>query len=345
MAQSKLPIEIIPFFDGSKELIDNFFTQIKRVVKVNEWDFLTTQAILSARLNSPALTFFSTNPNCKNAKDIDEVETLFYDFFSEKTTELQRKLNFHNIQYYSGENIKNFAHRLETAAEYMLTQAQTKETKTITHSIIFSKFITSLPQNFQRKLSSKNPSTLKEAIDIAVEMQQNNETHTTCSMLLQPVKTVNTEQDSIIQKLDELTNQIAMLKTKQKAEILHRAPFKGLLGYDFLLRNRITLELNSNTPKFSDTTIPVIHNNCQGNLEDVSNPNFSASLNAILETPTKVESKYINNRKPNVNKTSKALIETPTHIKPMYSECKQIQNFKSKPLLPTPKVHSTNNTN
>ncbi|GFT57422.1 hypothetical protein NPIL_183441 [Nephila pilipes] len=120
MAQNKLPIEIIPFFDGSKEHIDNFFTQIKRVAKLNEWDFLTTQAILSARLNGPALTFFSTNPNCKNAKDIDEVETLFYDFFSEKTTELQRKLNFHNIQYYSSENIKNFAHRLETAAEYML---------------------------------------------------------------------------------------------------------------------------------------------------------------------------------------------------------------------------------
>ncbi|GFQ80046.1 hypothetical protein TNCT_242891 [Trichonephila clavata] len=107
---------------------------------------------------------------------------------------------------------------LETAAEYMLTQAQTKEAKTITHSIILSKFITSLPQNFQRRLTSKNPSTLKEAINIAVKMQQNNETHTTCSMLLQPIKTVNTEQDSIIQKLDELTNQIAMLKTKQKAE-------------------------------------------------------------------------------------------------------------------------------
>ncbi|GFR25481.1 uncharacterized protein TNCT_398501 [Trichonephila clavata] len=218
MTQSKLPIDIIPFFDGFKEHIDNFFTQIKRVVKANEWDFLTTQAILSARLNGPALTFFSTNPNCKNAKDIDEVETLFYDFFTEKTTELQRKPNFHNIQYYSGENIKFFSHRLETAAEYMLTQAHTNEAKTITHSIILSKFITSLPQNFQRKLSSKNPSTLKEAINIAVKMQQNNETHTTCSMLLQPVKSVNNEQDSIIQKLDELTNQISMLKTKQKAE-------------------------------------------------------------------------------------------------------------------------------
>ncbi|GFR10356.1 uncharacterized protein TNCT_161101 [Trichonephila clavata] len=121
--------------------------------------------------------------------------------------------------------------------------------------------------------------------------------------------------------------------------------FQGLLGYDFLLRNRITLDLNSNTLKFSDTTIPVIHNNCQGNLENVSNPNFCASLNAILETPTQVESHYVNNCKPNVNKTSKALLETPTHIKPMYSEYKQIQNVKSKPLLPTPKVHSTNNTN
>ncbi|GFS30847.1 hypothetical protein NPIL_70881, partial [Nephila pilipes] len=59
---------------------------------------------------------------------------------------------------------------LETAAEYMLVQAQTNEAKTITHSIILSKFITSLPQNFQRKLSSINPSTLKVAIDIAVKM-------------------------------------------------------------------------------------------------------------------------------------------------------------------------------
>ncbi|GFS67936.1 hypothetical protein NPIL_630441 [Nephila pilipes] len=152
-----------------------------------------------------------------------------------KTTELQRKLNFHNIQYYSGENIKNFAHRLETAADYMLAQAQTKEAKTITHSIILSKFITSLPQNFQRKLSSKNPSTLNEVIDIVVKMQQNSETHTTCSMLLQPVKTVNTEQDSITQKLDELTNQIAMLKTEQKTEtevsqhISYRTPQQNTL--------------------------------------------------------------------------------------------------------------------
>ncbi|GFX71253.1 hypothetical protein TNCV_3410231 [Trichonephila clavipes] len=136
----------------------------------------------------------------------------------DKTTELQRKLNFHNIPYYSGENINNFAHRLETAAEYMLAEAQTNEAKTITHSIILSTFITSLPQNFQRKLSSKNPFSLKEAIDIAVKMQQNSETHTTCSMLLQPVKTVNGEQDSITQKLDELTNQIAILKTEQKPE-------------------------------------------------------------------------------------------------------------------------------
>ncbi|GFQ90160.1 transposon Tf2-6 polyprotein [Trichonephila clavata] len=256
MSQNKIPMEIIPFFDGSKEHIDTFFTHIKRVVKVNEWDFLTTQAILKARLNGPGLTFFSPNPNCKNAKDIDEVETLFYDFFSEKTTELQRKLNFHNIQYYSGENIKNFAHRLETAAEYMLTQAQTNDAKTIIHSIILSKFITSLPQNSQRKISLKNPSTLKKAIDTAVKMQQNNETHTTTANLLQPFKTVNTEQDSIIQKLDELTNQIAMLKKKKKSR--------------------------------------TIHNNCQGNLEDVNNPNFSASLNAILETPTKLESKSDN---------------------------------------------------
>ncbi|GFT21181.1 hypothetical protein NPIL_67203, partial [Nephila pilipes] len=517
MAQNKLPIEIIPFFDGSKEQIENFFTQIKRVAKLNKWDFLTTQAILSARLNGPALIFFSINPNCKNAKNIDEVETLFYDFFTEKTTEFQRKLNFHNIQYYSGENIKNFAHRLETAAEYMLAQAQTNEAKTITSSIILSKFITSLPLNFQRKLSSKNPSTLKEAIDIAVKMQQNSETHTTCSMLLQPIKTVNSEKDSITQKLDELTNQIANLKTEQKTEVsqhisyrtpeqntlprhtvscsfcgkpnhlmkdcweflrtIHTTPnqqqyswpqqqsywprqqqqyhnrfqsrgsshsntgnynrntnyqqtypkqidsrnpnskligdsltnspshldtqrneelkhqtphelimnvnqqsplpmihvniadeqliflidsgssislipghifdtmkhkiqhksylsrqckiksvndseinfsccvdipihvnnkrlrqnffitkdiasstFQGLLGYDFLLRNRITLDLNSNTLKFSDTTIPVIHNNRQDNLGNVNNPNFSASLNAILETPTQVES-------------------------------------------------------
>ncbi|GFQ80044.1 hypothetical protein TNCT_242881 [Trichonephila clavata] len=118
--------------------------------------------------------------------------------------------------------------------------------------------------------------------------------------------------------------------------------FQGLLGYDFLLCNSITLDLNSNTLKFSDTTIPVIHNNSQGNLEDVNNANFSASLNAILETPAQVESKYVNMCKSNVNKTSKALLETPTHIKPIYSECKQIQNVKSKPLLPTPKVHSTN---
>ncbi|GFT22624.1 retrovirus-related Pol polyprotein from transposon 297, partial [Nephila pilipes] len=572
MAQNKLPIEIIPFFDGSKEQIENFFTQIKRVAKLNKWDFLTTQAILSARLNGPALTFFSTNPNCKNAKNIDEVETLFYDFFTEKTTEFQRKLNFHNIQYYSGENIKNFAHRLETAAEYMLAQAQTNEAKTITSSIILSKFITSLPLNFQRKLSSKNPSTLKEAIDIAVKMQQNSETHTTCSMLLQPIKTVNSEKDSITQKLDELTNQIANLKTEQKTEVsqhisyrtpqqntlprhtvscsfcgkpnhlmkhcweflrtIHTTPnqqqyswpqqqsywprqqqqyhnrfqsrgsshsntgnynrntnyqqtypkqtdsrnpnskligdsltnspshldtqrneelkhqtphelimnvnqqsplpmihvniadeqliflidsgssislipghifdtmkhkiqhksylsrqckiksvndseinfsccvdipihvnnkrlrqnffitkdiasstFQGLLGYDFLLRNRITLDLNSNTLKFSDTTIPVIHNNRQDNLRNVNNPNFSASLNAILETPTQVESKYVNISKSNINRTSKALLETPTHIKPIYSEYKQFQNVKYKPLLPTPKVHSTNNSN
>ncbi|GFU54226.1 uncharacterized protein TNCV_3618821 [Trichonephila clavipes] len=236
MAQNKLPIETIPFFDGSKEHINNFFTQIKRVEKVNGWDFLTTQAILSARLTGPALTFFSTNPNCKNTKDLDEVESLFLDFFSDKATELQRKLNFHNIQYYSGENIKNFAHRLETAAEYMLAEAQTNEAKTITHSIILSKFIISLPQNFQRKLSSKNPSSLKEDIDIAVKMQLNSETHTTCYMLLQPVKTVNVEQDSITQKLDELTNQIAMLKTEQKPEtevsqhISYRTPQQNTLS-------------------------------------------------------------------------------------------------------------------
>ncbi|GFR08003.1 retrovirus-related Pol polyprotein from transposon 412 [Trichonephila clavata] len=370
--------------------------------------------------------------------------------------------------------MSNILHRLETAAEYMLTQARTNEAKTITHSIILSKFITSLPQNFQRKLSSKNLSTLKEAIDIAVKMQQNNETHTTCSMLLQPIKTVNTEQDSIIQKLDELTNQITMLKTKQKAEtevsqhISYCTPQQNTLPrhtvscsfcgkpnqlmedcWEFLrtihatpnqqqhywpqqqqpyrprqqqqYHNRFlsrdssysnTRNYNRNTndqqtyPKhinsrnsnsyligdilknptnhFDTQTneelkqqtphelimnvnqqsplpmIPVniadeqlflidsgsiIHNNCQGNLEDVNNPNFSASLNAILETPTQVEQKFVNICKSNVNKTSKALLETPTHIKPIYSECKQSQNVKSKPLLPTPKVHSTNNTN
>ncbi|GFT08214.1 retrovirus-related Pol polyprotein from transposon 412 [Nephila pilipes] len=121
--------------------------------------------------------------------------------------------------------------------------------------------------------------------------------------------------------------------------------FQGLLGYDFLLRNRIRLDLNSNTLKFSDTTNPVIHNNSQDNLGNISNPNFKASLNAILETPTQVESKYVKFCKSNINKISKALLETPTHIKPIYSECKQFQNVKSKPLLPTPKVHSTNNTN
>ncbi|GFU38006.1 hypothetical protein NPIL_365121 [Nephila pilipes] len=181
--------------------------------------------------------FFQQTQIVKTRKTLMKLRHFFYDFFSEKITELQRKLNFHNIQYYSGENIKNFAHRLETAAEYMLAQAQTNEAKTITHSIILSKFkaITSLPQNFQRKLSSKNLSTLKEAIDIAVKMQQNSETHTTCSMLLQPVKTVNTEKDSITQKLDELTNQIANLKTEQKTEtevsqhISYRTPQQNTL--------------------------------------------------------------------------------------------------------------------
>ncbi|GFT51680.1 transposon Tf2-9 polyprotein [Nephila pilipes] len=109
----------------------------------------------------------------------------------------------------------------------MLAQAQTNEAKTITHSIILSKFITSLPQNFQRKLSSKNPSTLKEAIDIAVRMQPNSETHTTCSMLLQPDKTVNTEKDSITKKLDELTTQITMLKTeKTKTEVSQHISYR-----------------------------------------------------------------------------------------------------------------------
>ncbi|GFY62749.1 hypothetical protein TNIN_187991 [Trichonephila inaurata madagascariensis] len=55
-------------------------------------------------------------------------------------------------------------------------------------------------------------------------------------MLLQPVKTVNVEQDSITQKLDELTNQIAMLKTEQKPEtkvsqhINYRTPQQNTLS-------------------------------------------------------------------------------------------------------------------
>ncbi|GFX46675.1 hypothetical protein TNCV_4038261 [Trichonephila clavipes] len=55
-------------------------------------------------------------------------------------------------------------------------------------------------------------------------------------MLLQPVKTVNVEQDSITQKLDELTNQIAMLKTEQKPEtgvsqhISYRTPQQNTLS-------------------------------------------------------------------------------------------------------------------
>lgn len=72
-------------FDGDQELVQFFFTQIAEIAEINTWSDIQTLTFAKSKLTGNALKFYITSEAAQNAANVDDLKTVFLNFFRPKT--------------------------------------------------------------------------------------------------------------------------------------------------------------------------------------------------------------------------------------------------------------------
>ncbi|GBO20943.1 hypothetical protein AVEN_26603-1 [Araneus ventricosus] len=102
-------------FNGEPDKLELFIQQITDLKQINKWSDEMTFLFLKSKLAGSALSWYASNPTCKNKTSFDEAVTQLRAFFRNDSTSLSNSAELHNIQLMPGESIRNLAHRIQVS--------------------------------------------------------------------------------------------------------------------------------------------------------------------------------------------------------------------------------------
>ncbi|GBN41151.1 hypothetical protein AVEN_178169-1 [Araneus ventricosus] len=195
-------------FNGEPDKLEWFIQQITDLKQINKWSDEMTFLFLKSKLAGSALSWYASNPTCKNVTTFDDAVTQLRAFFRNDSTPLSNSAELHNIQLMPGESIRNLAHRIQvlTSRTYNLL-----EDAAALNQIQSIQLLNALPLKMKQKLiheDTKNFSSLVEkAQKIVLTEQSLNLMHIASSPQME-------ESNSQNKILEELKNQIENLSNK-----------------------------------------------------------------------------------------------------------------------------------
>ncbi|GBM47537.1 hypothetical protein AVEN_90252-1 [Araneus ventricosus] len=89
-------------FNGELDKLQWFIQQITDLKQINIWSDEITITFSKSKLADSALSWYASNPTCKNITSFDEAVTQLRAFFRNDSTPLSNSAELHNIQLMSG---------------------------------------------------------------------------------------------------------------------------------------------------------------------------------------------------------------------------------------------------
>lgn len=154
-------------FSGEFSDIGKFFTEIRDLQTVNEWSDLQTFIFMRGHLEGPANDFFWNSDECKACKNIDDVETLFTEFFYKDLT-YEAKAQFQNLRF-DQDNLRCTIHKLNSIAAVAFPSF--KKNIEALNEVKFQKLLEIVPDNVRMHILSSDITQYEAACEAAIKNQ------------------------------------------------------------------------------------------------------------------------------------------------------------------------------
>ena len=214
MAKNTNYINLIGTFEGeSAQECTFFFDQIDEIAKVSNISEQEKVMIVRAKLRGRALSFLINDPTLSSLKNYDQIKTAFTNYFSENNDLTSNQLKFNNIKQLEGESVKDLAHRIMIASHNYLGISEAiinEETKKNLDKLRLAKFVSALNNQLQTEVIKSNPTSFKQAITIAGNLQ--NALNTIAHIRINNLLEDNTTDTRAQQELHELRQQVNNLR-------------------------------------------------------------------------------------------------------------------------------------
>jgi hypothetical protein len=167
-------LKLVPTFDGSSKLnVEIFLENIDKVGQIMDWRNPEKMLILNSRCRGEASAFLNDNEEIRQSSNYPEIKRLFLARFKPVIPLSSRVQNLMACKQGSDETVSAFAARIKKAGSNIMEGVLTIERRADRDRIIQSAFLKGLNDRIRRFVLSRKPTSLKEAEDIAIEEEDN----------------------------------------------------------------------------------------------------------------------------------------------------------------------------
>lgn len=243
-AQSSPKINFhIENFTGDPEKTEWFISQVKDVVKINQWGDEIAILFLKSKLASSAQTWCSSSPECRNIEKFEELCDKIKVFFSNKPSADSNLKAFQACRMEFNETVKNYAFRIEVLAHKaypFITDA------TVMNEIKSMQLLANLPKTVKERLTNIDKTKFNEIVNIADSIHRDFHDDQQTNFLDQRKNPKNNDIDEIKSKIEMLT--IAMADNLGKCQwcMNPKHPMNECEIFNQIMSNRNKTEENQN---------------------------------------------------------------------------------------------------
>lgn len=164
--KAKFMMSITPF-SGDPELLDFFIEQVNDKIQLSNLSDKQALILIKSKLSEQALKFYASSAICKKATSPHELFNIFKKQFVGETSN-SIALQFNAISFNEGEDIRKFAHRLDTLVRKRFPDLS----ENAVEQILMAKFKDLIPMKYKLHLLSHKLENFYAMVDILTTIQE-----------------------------------------------------------------------------------------------------------------------------------------------------------------------------